>query len=83
MDGRYLCPQPQVERKSIPEITADLARLQQLAAAGKLTAEDLSGGSLTISNIGGREGRGDQTHCHSCLLGVGAGRRAAHQRAHT
>ncbi|GBF99987.1 hypothetical protein Rsub_12714 [Raphidocelis subcapitata] len=41
-----------VESKSIPEIAADLARLQQLAAAGKLGAEDLAGGSLTISNIG-------------------------------
>lgn len=44
---------PQVETKSIPQIAAELARLQQLAAASKLGAGDLSGGSLTISNIGG------------------------------
>ncbi|KAF8073201.1 Dbt [Scenedesmus sp. PABB004] len=43
---------PQVECLSIPEVAAQLAHLQQLAAAGKLGAEDVSHGSLTISNIG-------------------------------
>jgi len=42
----------QVEHKSIPQIAAELARLQHTAAAGKLTAQELAGGSLTISNIG-------------------------------
>jgi hypothetical protein len=43
---------PQVESKTIPEIALELARLQQLAAAGKLAPHDLGGGSITISNIG-------------------------------
>eukprot|EP00878_Enallax_costatus_P033952 GHUV01037544.1.p1 GENE.GHUV01037544.1~~GHUV01037544.1.p1 ORF type:complete len:137 (+),score=17.05 GHUV01037544.1:201-611(+) len=42
----------QVEHKSIPEIAHELARLQHLAAAGKLSTEDVSDGSITISNIG-------------------------------
>lgn len=41
-----------VEHKTIPQIAHELAHLQQLAAAGKLTTEHLTGGSLTISNIG-------------------------------
>ncbi|KAI8463741.1 MAG: lipoamide acyltransferase [Monoraphidium minutum] len=41
-----------VESKTIPEIARELARLQQLAASGKLQAPDLAGGSITISNIG-------------------------------
>ena len=47
-------PRPQVESKTIPQIAVELARLQQLAAAGKLQPQDLTGGSLTISNIGAR-----------------------------
>lgn len=43
----------QVEAKSIPDIARDLAHLQQLAAAGKLSSLDVTGGSITISNIGG------------------------------
>ena len=42
----------QVESKSIPEIARELAHLQQLAAAGRLSSDDVSHGSLTISNIG-------------------------------
>lgn len=42
----------QVETKSIPEIARELAHLQQLAAAGRLSSDDVSHGSLTISNIG-------------------------------
>ncbi|WIA09649.1 hypothetical protein OEZ85_009036 [Tetradesmus obliquus] len=42
----------QVESKSIPEIARELAHLQQLAAAGRLSTDDVSHGSLTISNIG-------------------------------
>jgi hypothetical protein len=44
----------QVESKAIPEIARELAHLQQLAAAGRLSTEDVSHGSLTISNIGAR-----------------------------
>jgi pyruvate/2-oxoglutarate dehydrogenase complex dihydrolipoamide acyltransferase (E2) component len=43
----------QVETKSIPDIARDLVHLQQLAAAGKLSSQDVTGGSITISNIGG------------------------------
>ncbi|GLC52841.1 Dihydrolipoamide acetyltransferase component of pyruvate dehydrogenase complex [Pleodorina starrii] len=42
----------QVERKSVAAVAAELALLQQLAAAGRLPAEALRGGSITISNIG-------------------------------
>lgn len=42
----------QVESKSIPDIARELAHLQQLAAAGKLSTQDVTGGSITISNIG-------------------------------
>lgn len=42
----------QVELRSIAEIAHELAHLQQLAAAGRLTASHLSNGSITISNIG-------------------------------
>ncbi|SPQ19038.1 4d2b3b19-6ad7-4e0b-9bd7-7caa74c8eac9 [Thermothielavioides terrestris] len=33
-------------------IAAELARLQSLAVAGKLTPQDMSGGTITVSNIG-------------------------------
>jgi 2-oxoisovalerate dehydrogenase E2 component (dihydrolipoyl transacylase) len=36
----------------ILSIAAELSRLQSLASAGKLTASDLSGGTITVSNIG-------------------------------
>ncbi|KAF3056341.1 Lipoamide acyltransferase component of branched-chain alpha-keto acid dehydrogenase complex, mitochondrial [Daldinia childiae] len=38
--------------KSILSIAAELSRLQSLAAAGKLSPQDLSGGTITVSNIG-------------------------------
>ncbi len=41
-----------VENRSIVGIAEELARLQALAQAGKLGQEDLSGGTLTVSNIG-------------------------------
>ncbi|KAL9604496.1 MAG: hypothetical protein Q9219_000461 [cf. Caloplaca sp. 3 TL-2023] len=41
-----------VNSKSIPEIAAELARLHALALASKLTANDLTGGTITVSNIG-------------------------------
>jgi 2-oxoisovalerate dehydrogenase E2 component (dihydrolipoyl transacylase) len=37
---------------NVLSIAAELARLQTLAAAGKLTSADLSGGTITVSNIG-------------------------------
>lgn len=41
-----------VEQKGLVDIALDLGRLQQLAAAGKLGTADVTGGTLTISNIG-------------------------------
>lgn len=37
---------------SILQIAGELSRLQSLAAAGKLSTQDLSGGTITVSNIG-------------------------------
>ena len=41
-----------VQHKSILEIAADLSNLQRAASAGKLTEDQLTGGTFTISNIG-------------------------------
>jgi len=41
-----------VQDKSIIEIAADLGDLQALGQAGKLTKDQLTGGTFTISNIG-------------------------------
>lgn len=41
-----------VEQKSIVELAKELVHLQELGAAGKLTAEHLSGGTFSLSNIG-------------------------------
>ena len=41
-----------VSSLNILDIALELTRLQGLAAAGKLTSQDLSGGTITVSNIG-------------------------------
>ncbi|KAG5355982.1 Lipoamide acyltransferase component of branched-chain alpha-keto acid dehydrogenase complex [Yarrowia sp. B02] len=41
-----------VQDKTIVEIAADLQRLQTAGAAGKLSRDDLTGGTISISNIG-------------------------------
>lgn len=41
-----------IQAHSITSIARELARLQQLALAGKLAASDLTGGTITVSNIG-------------------------------
>lgn len=41
-----------VQNKSIFDITVELNRLHQLGLAGKLTPDDLTGGTFTLSNIG-------------------------------
>lgn len=41
-----------IQAHSINSIAEELSRLQQLALAGKLSASDLTGGTLTVSNIG-------------------------------
>jgi 2-oxoisovalerate dehydrogenase E2 component (dihydrolipoyl transacylase) len=37
---------------NVLSIAAELNRLQALATAGKLTSQDLTGGTITVSNIG-------------------------------
>ncbi|XXG94648.1 Mitochondrial ATPase complex subunit atp10 [Hypoxylon texense] len=41
-----------VGARSVLSVAAELARLQSAAAAGKLSPQDLSGGTITVSNIG-------------------------------
>ena len=41
-----------VQSHSINSIAAEIARLQQLARSASLTAKDLAGGTVTVSNIG-------------------------------
>jgi 2-oxoisovalerate dehydrogenase E2 component (dihydrolipoyl transacylase) len=41
-----------VQNLSVFEIAAELVRLQQVGLAGKLTAQDLTGGTFSLSNIG-------------------------------
>lgn len=59
---------------SVLTITAELVRLQGLAVAGKLGPQDMSGGTITVSNIGSIGG----TYCspvivegQMAILGVG------------
>jgi len=42
-----------VDQKNIIEISADLAALSEKARAGKLTPDEMQGGSFTVSNLGG------------------------------
>lgn len=46
-----------VQSLSILEITKELSRLQQLAINNKLSSEDISGGTITLSNIGAVGGK--------------------------
>lgn len=41
-----------VQARSVADIAAELVRLSGIARAGKLTPADLSGGTITVSNIG-------------------------------
>jgi 2-oxoisovalerate dehydrogenase E2 component (dihydrolipoyl transacylase) len=41
-----------VSSLTILDIAAELTRLQSLASSGKLSTQDLSGGTITLSNIG-------------------------------
>lgn len=63
-----------VAAHSILTIAAELLRLQSLAAAGRLSPQDMSGGTITVSNIGSIGG----TYCSPvivdgqvAILGVG------------
>lgn len=46
-----------VQCLSILEITKELSRLQQLASANKLSSDDITGGTITLSNIGAIGGK--------------------------
>ena len=41
-----------VQNKSVFDIAVELNRLHQLGLSGKLSPDDLSGGTFTLSNIG-------------------------------
>src|SRR5262249_57826893 len=42
-----------VDRKGVIELSAELAKISEKARAGKLTLDEMSGGGITISNLGG------------------------------
>ncbi|KAH0469537.1 hypothetical protein IEQ34_001095 [Dendrobium chrysotoxum] len=46
-----------VQSQSIMEVTKELARLQQLAVCNKLSTDDITGGTITLSNIGSIGGK--------------------------
>jgi pyruvate dehydrogenase E2 component (dihydrolipoamide acetyltransferase) len=47
-----------VDRKGVIELSAELAKISEKARAGKLTLDEMSGGVMTISNLGGIGGVG-------------------------
>ena len=47
-----------VDRKGVVELSAELAKISEKARAGKLTLDEMSGGVMTISNLGGIGGVG-------------------------
>jgi pyruvate dehydrogenase E2 component (dihydrolipoamide acetyltransferase) len=47
-----------VDRKGIVELSAELAKLSEKARAGKLSLDEMSGGVITITNLGGIGGVG-------------------------
>jgi pyruvate dehydrogenase E2 component (dihydrolipoamide acetyltransferase) len=51
-DGLYPATVRQVQDKSPAEIAGAIAELAQKTKTGKLTKEDISGGSFTVSNLG-------------------------------
>ncbi|WOL06659.1 lipoamide acyltransferase component of branched-chain alpha-keto acid dehydrogenase [Canna indica] len=46
-----------VQSLTVLEITEELARLQQMASNNKLNSEDITGGTITLSNIGAVGGK--------------------------
>jgi pyruvate dehydrogenase E2 component (dihydrolipoamide acetyltransferase) len=68
------------DRKNVSEIALDIKGLQERAAANQLTSEDLSGGTITVSNLGyyGVEtGTPIINPPQSCMVFIGSIRNAA------
>jgi len=68
------------DRKTVQEITMEIRELQEKAASGRLTGEDLSGGTITVSNLGfyGVEtGTPIINPPQSCMVFVGSIRKVA------
>jgi pyruvate dehydrogenase E2 component (dihydrolipoamide acetyltransferase) len=47
-----------VDKKGVIELSAELAKISEKSRAGKLTLDEMSGGVITISNLGGIGGVG-------------------------
>ena len=47
-----------VDKKGVVELSAELAKVSEKARAGKLSLDEMSGGVITISNLGGIGGVG-------------------------
>jgi pyruvate dehydrogenase E2 component (dihydrolipoamide acetyltransferase) len=47
-----------VDKKGVVELSGELAKISEKARAGKLTLDEMSGGVMTISNLGGIGGVG-------------------------
>jgi pyruvate dehydrogenase E2 component (dihydrolipoamide acetyltransferase) len=68
------------DRKTVHEIGTEIRELQERAASGQLTGEDLSGGTITVSNLGfyGVEtGTPIINPPQSCMVFVGSIRKVA------
>jgi pyruvate dehydrogenase E2 component (dihydrolipoamide acetyltransferase) len=64
------------DRRTIPELAAEIARLVEAARARRSTPEDLSGGTFTITNYGGLVGGAlfatpIVNHPEVAILGIG------------
>ncbi|HVF11676.1 MAG TPA: dihydrolipoamide acetyltransferase family protein [Actinomycetota bacterium] len=64
----------QADERSVEDMTKEIARLATLARDGKITPDDLFGGTVTISNVGsfGAEfGTPIINHPECCILAIG------------
>lgn len=69
-----------VDRKRIGEVAAELAALVQRTREGRVTVEELRGGTFTVTNTGALGGRGATPIIHwpeVAILGVGRAHEAA------
>jgi pyruvate dehydrogenase E2 component (dihydrolipoyllysine-residue acetyltransferase) len=66
-----------VDRKGVIDLSSELAKISEKARAGKLTLEEMSGGVITISNLGGIGGVGFSPIVNwpeVAILGISRGR---------